>query len=128
MFKRKRKERLPDELTRAFMRTAVLVDEAQRALVAAVPTSRDPGIPVADAIDAFDQRLELARASMTAWRDDRLAHEWTKCSDVLREAHENANQLRLEAGLTFEQLNARVGDVLYPLESFADVEREIRRR
>jgi len=129
MFKRKKTDALPDEIRRAFMRSAVLVEETQRALIAAIPTSRDPGIPLHEAIDAFTRALEIARGSVAAWRDERLAHEWTKCSQALDEARRLSEGLRLAAGgLTFEQLNARVGDVLYPLETFADVEAEIRRR
>jgi hypothetical protein len=66
---------------------------------------------------------------MAPWRDERVAHEWTKCVEGIREARAQAVALqRIDVDLTFEQLNARVGDLLYPLEAFADAERDFRRR
>jgi hypothetical protein len=108
---------------------AGLVDEAQRALIAAVPTSRNPGRPLTDALDAFLAALGTLDAAMPTWRDDRVAHEWTKCSEGIGQARDQAKALRQQdEELTFEQLNARVGDVLYPLEAFADAERDLRGR
>lgn len=129
MFRRRPKDPLPEEIRRAFSVAAGLVDEAQRALIAAVPTSRNPGIPLTDALDSFLAALRTLDAAMPAWRDDRVAHEWTKCSDGIEQARDQAEALRKQdVELTFEQLNARVGDVLYPLEAFADAERGLRRR
>ncbi|MGZ6509447.1 MAG: hypothetical protein ACXVD7_10445 [Actinomycetota bacterium] len=129
MFRKRRASPLPDAVRRGFGITAGLVDGAQRALIAAIPTSRDPGIPLEAALDAFLGRLDGLEASMPAWRDEGVMHEWTKCSNAIREAREQAEALRaVETELTFEQLNARVGDVLYPLEAFADTERDLRRR
>lgn len=129
MFRKPPKDPLPEEIRRAFSVAAGLVDEAQRALIAAVPTSRNPGVPLADALEAFLVAVRTLDGAMPAWRDDRVAHEWTKCSDGILQAREQAEMLqRLDVNLTFEQLNARVGDVLYPLEAFADAERDLRRR
>jgi hypothetical protein len=129
MFRKRRSSPLPDTIRRAFAVAAGLVDEAQRALIAAVPTSRNPGVPLADALDAFIVVLGALDDAMPAWRDERLAHEWTKCAEGIREARAQAGTLRrIDAELTFEQLNSRVGDVLYPLEAFADAERDVRRR
>jgi len=129
MFRKRARDQLPDEIRRGFAISARLVDEAQRALIAAVPTSRNPGAPLGDALEAFLTALRTLDDSMPAWRDERLAHEWTKCSDGIREARAHAEALqRNDAELTFEQLNASVGDVLYPLEAFADAERDLRRR
>jgi hypothetical protein len=128
MFHRK-KQPLPERVRRGFAVAAGLVEGAQRALIAAIPTSRDPGVPLAEALDAFLERLDEIVGTMQAWQDDRVAHEWTICAKGVHEARAQAELLRAEqTELTFEQLNARVGDVLYPLEAFADVERDLRRR
>ena len=66
---------------------------------------------------------------MQAWKHDSVAHEWTKCSEAIEEAREAAQRLKsLNVELTFEQLNAQIGDVLYPLEAFVDAESSLRRR
>jgi hypothetical protein len=129
MFRKRAPDPLPEKIRRGFAIAAGLVDEAQRALIAAVPTSRNSGVPLGEALEAFLLALENLNDSMPAWRDDRLAHEWTKCSDGVREARAQAEALQQrDVELTFEQLNAAVGDVLYPLEAFADTERDLRRR
>jgi hypothetical protein len=129
MFRKRRSDPLPETTRRAFAVAAGLVDEAQRALIAAVPTSRNPGVPLAGALDAFIAALSALDDAMPAWRDERVAHEWTKCAEGIREARSQAMALQsIDVELTFEQLNARVGDVLYPLEAFADADRDIRRR
>src|SRR5437660_1533088 len=116
MVRKRPRDPLPEEIRRAFSVAAGLLGEAQRALIAAVPTSRNPGVPLADALVAFLAALGPLDDAMPAWRDDRVAHEWTKCSDAIREARDEAETLqRQDAEFTFEQLNARVGDILYPL-------------
>ena len=125
----RRRNDADDPIRKGFGRVASSVDHAQRSLIAAVPTSRDPGVPLDDALDRFLEGLTDAEAAMQAWRDDSVAHEWTKCSDALAEARSAAERLRnLNVGLTFEQLNAQIGDVLYPLEVFVEAESSLRRR
>jgi hypothetical protein len=129
MFRKRRSDPLPDTIRRGFAVAAGLVDEAQRALIAAVPTSRNSGVPLTKALDSFIAALRPLDDAMPAWRDERVAHEWTKCSDGIREARDQAIAFQIiGVELTFEQLNARLGDVLYPLEAFADAERDFRRR
>ena len=66
---------------------------------------------------------------MPSWNDGTFAHEWTKCSQAIIEARAAAERLKdLNIELTFEQLNAQIGDVLYPLEAFVDAESRLRRR
>jgi hypothetical protein len=118
-----------DGVRAAFDRVTSTVAAAQRALLAAIPTSRDPGIPLAQALAEFGKLLREAADAMPGWRGDHTVHEWTKCSDALARAQKEAASLRLEPGtLGFERLNARVGDVLHPLETFAEVERAMRKR
>ena len=127
-FLRRRKD-ADDPIRKGFGRVASSVDHAQRSLIAAVPTSRDPGIPLGDAIAHFLAGLNDAEAAMQTWKDDSVAHEWTKCSDALGAARAAAEKLKnLNIELTFEQLNAQIGDVLYPLEAFVDAESRLRRR
>ena len=129
MFRRKTKTTVPEDTRRAFGVTAGMVDEAQRALIAAVPTSRHPGMPLAGALRAFLTALDAVEETMPAWRHETTHHEWTNCSEGVHESRTQAEALhRRNADLTFEQLNAVIGDVLYPLEVFADAERDLRRR
>ena len=113
----------------AFASVATDVEAAQRALLSAVPTSRDEGVPLAQAIASFAQHLSEAARGMGALDRDVLAHGWTKCVEALKTARREADRLRTEPlALDFEVLNARIGDVLLPLEAFAGVERALRRR
>lgn len=114
---------------RAFESLAEPLDAAQRALLAVIPTSRDPGIPLAQGLAAFEAGAREALARMPAWRRDAVEREWLACREALERALAEAERLRLEpAELDFEALNARVGDVLAPLEAFADAERRLRKR
>lgn len=107
---------------------AAALDSAQRALLAAIPTARDPGVPLAGAIAAFEDGLRQTEALMPAWRTPATATHYDRCARAIVEARGQAERLRLEPGrLEFEVLNARVGDVLHPLEVFADAERVLRR-
>jgi hypothetical protein len=126
---RRRTNAQDDPLRRAFGVVASRVDHAQRILLSAVPTSRGQGIPLRDAIAGFLQGLDDAEAGMASWNEKGVAHEWTKCSDAIAEARTAAQRMMaLDVELTFEQLNAQIGDVLYPLEAFIDAESRLRRR
>lgn len=113
----------------AFLEVAEALDAAQRALLGAVPTSRHPGIPLGEAIASFRRRLAEAEARMPAWRRDATADVHDRCAAALDAARAEAETLAGEPGpLGFERLNARIGDVLHPLEEFAEAERALRRR
>lgn len=64
---------------------------------------------------------------MEHWTGDDIAELRERCRTSI--AHADAESTRLlDAGpLSFEALNARVGDVLHPLEELADAERQLRR-
>lgn len=129
MLFRRRAGAREEPFLRAFGVVASRIDHAQRSLLAAIPTSRDAGVPLRDALDAFLQGLQDAEAAMPSWNEDRFAHEWTKCSEGIAEARAAAKRLKnLNIELTFEQLNVQIGDVLYPLEPFVDAERRLRGR
>lgn len=107
---------------------AAALDAAQRALLHAIPTSRDEGIPLAEAIAAFERGLRDTEALMPGWRSKETEALHDRCARAIDDAREEAERLRLEPRrLEFETLNARVGDVLHPLEVFADAERTLRR-
>jgi hypothetical protein len=125
LFRRKAPDPEAQAIRAEFTAVAVEVDAAQRALLAAIPRPRDEGVPLAEALLSFDQAIARARAALEPLDD---AQVWAACGAALDEAATLAGHLRLEpAELTFEALNARVGDVLHPLEIFADVERALRR-
>lgn len=114
----------------AFRRVTGELDAAQRVLLAAVPTSRDTGTPLAEAIDGFLAGLARAESSMSAWRTERTEAVWVRCERALAGARAAAGSLNTDSAagsLGFEALNARLGDLLSPLEEFADVAAEIRR-
>jgi hypothetical protein len=129
VFKRRAQDPELAAARETFNAVADRIDVAQRALLAAIPTARDPGVPIAQALKAFGAALDDASVAMEGWRDARRNEHRDRCASALKEARDQAEQLRLHAGdLDFEQLNARVGDVLYPLETFAEVERKLRKR
>jgi hypothetical protein len=123
-----RRKAATDPVIEAFGLVAERIDAAQRSLLAAIPTARDPGIPLAEALAAFEMQLTETEGLMPAWRGAQTAEAHDRCTQALRSARAEAQRLRLEAGtLGFEALNARVGDVLHSLDEFADAERALRR-
>lgn len=124
LLRKRRSDPAAESIKAAFEPVATAVEAAQRALLAAIPTARDPGVPLGQALAAFGVRLEQAQTAAAglpaAWRD--------RVGAPLAEARARAGSLRLvESALGFEALNARVGEVLHPLEDVADIEREVRR-
>jgi hypothetical protein len=111
----------------AFGPLAERLEATQRALLAAVPTARDPGVPLAAAIESFERGLDEVESMMPAWQTAGNDERWHACAQALELARRQTQALRRDGpDLDFEALNARVGDVLEPLEVFADVERELR--
>ena len=129
-FRRKKADPELDAALEAFRRVTAELDAAQRVLLAAIPTSRDTGTPLVEAIDGFLAGLARAETAMDGWRAARTEQLWQRCATALVEAHAEARRLRDDpnsAKLPFEPLNARLGDVIAPLAEFADVAPEIRR-
>jgi len=117
------------EARAAFRRVTSLLDSAQRALLAAVPTSRDQGVPLGQALGAFLSGLAETDVAMQAWRTLAVEPLWERCHTALAQARAAAERLAGDAARTplgFEALNARLGDVLSPLEEFADVAAALR--
>jgi hypothetical protein len=129
---RRRPERLGRELD-GFRAVVAHVERAKNALTDAVPTTRLPGTPLAEALHVFDEELAAADDEMPAWRSDQLEDAWRACARALDEARALAERLRLgaEAPAGFEGLIGTIGDLLAPLDAFeeaADRFRELRRR
>lgn len=111
----------------AFAAVASSVERAQRALLAAIPTARDRGAPLRQALEGFEAWRSRAAAGMAAWRHERTNAEWERCREALDRARAEADRLRAEDGPPgFEVLNVRIGEVLDPLEAFRDAERALR--
>jgi hypothetical protein len=104
------------------------VEAAKAALVAAVPTARVEGRPLADAVLGFEEELRAALSGMDAWR--RKEHEplWRDCRDGIEDALRRAERARVVApALDFEALVDLIGEMMAPLDPFADAERTLGR-
>ena len=112
----------------AFRLCAAELNSAQRALLAAVPTSRDEGIPLAEAIDGFLAGLDRIEAKMPGWRIEQTEDAWKDCFGVLAAARAEALRVKENPPNGFEALNARLADVIAPFEQFAYAALSLRRR
>ncbi len=120
MFRRKR---LPEDLRapfQAFEAVAEALDRAKDALTAAVPATRVPGRPLADALLGFEDGLAEVRSGMAAWWAPEVEMEWRACDEGLAEASRRAEHLRIEADapIGFEALIGAIGDLVEPLDRF----------
>jgi hypothetical protein len=130
------RRRLPEPLRpvlEGFRRVVEHVERAKEGLTDAVPTTRLPGRPLAEALVDFEQELTAADAAMPSWRVDELQDVWTSCASAIAEAREAAERLRLAAAAPagFEALIGTIGDLLAPLDAFgkaAERFRDLRRR
>ena len=114
----------------AFRRVTTELDAAQRVLLGAIATSRDAGSPLDEALDGFLAGVSRAEQAMPSWRIERTEALWRRCAEAIVEARSEAQRLRDDPAtstLAFEPLNARLADVVSPLEEFADVASEIKR-
>ncbi len=109
------------ETLRAFGVTLQHVEEAKAALVRSVRSGRIQGIPLAAGLSSFEDGLRLASGSMPAWRRPETEEHWRRCERALSDALQRAHRLRLERSPElYEELIGEVGDLLDPLEAFAD--------
>ena len=121
------RRRRSSPIAEAFDRVAAHVEEANRALVAAMPSARRAGAPIAEALLAFESAIDAARAEMPGWRDERTETAWSRCLAALEDAETKAEKLRLSAPqLDFEGLAMVLGGLIAPLEAFHDAERVVR--
>jgi|ERR687895_468237 hypothetical protein len=110
-----------------FDRVMDLVERAKADLVQAVPSPRGlPGRPVADAVGAFEDGLARAAAELDEWRtgDPDVRRS---CRLGIEEALARVERLRLDSpALDYEGLVTALGDLLAPLDVFAEAERSFR--
>jgi hypothetical protein len=115
------------EAEAAFSEVVSAIERGKEALVSAVPTARGQGTPLAVALHTFETAIRQARAGMDAWRTAETEEIWQASSSALREAAERAERLRLEApSLDYEGLVMTLGDLMAPLDVFADAARRFR--
>ena len=131
-----RRRRLPPELEEpfaAFGRTLRAIGEAKDALTAAIPTTRLPGRPLAEAIDAFDAALEGVERELPSWRVPDVEDAWQVARSGIERSRREAASLRRRADdpAGFEGLIGAVSAVLDPLDDVAEAAdrfRELRSR
>lgn len=128
-----RRPELPDDLHDAwwtFLDCAQAIEAGRRVLLGTLPTGRVEPAPVAVGVDALRQSLEDVRAWMPAWRLPQLAEDWDECAAAVDEAETQCDELLQVAADTdeLEELLEAVGEVVAPLDAFADAERAWRRQ
>jgi hypothetical protein len=124
LFRRKPIDPQRAALLRAFEPVGEAIEAAQQALLRAVPTFRDDGEPLGFALASFSSNLDLAERALENLPDGRAV---ILCQTAMKAARSEAAKLRLgHDSLVFEALNARVADILFPLEQIADLERDLR--
>lgn len=115
------------ETRAAFSEVVAAIERGKTALVSAVPTARNQGTPLAEALHTFETAIRRARAGMDGWRTAETEEIWEASSSALRDAAERAERLRLEApSLDYEGLVMTLGDLMAPLDVFADAARRFR--
>lgn len=127
-----RKPLLPDELAsawQAFMDCAQVVESGRRVLLSTLPTGRIEPAPIAVGLDALRGALADARDWMPRWEVDEVRPDWEDCRDAMDEAEANLDEVARVAASTgeLEELLEAVGEVVAPLDAFADAERTWRR-
>jgi hypothetical protein len=119
------RRRLPEDLRPAlasFEALAPALDRARSVLTESVPGTRLPGRPLAETLLEFEDRLREVRAGMDAWRTPEVEAQWVAASSGLDEALALADRVRTQAPDPggFEGLIGLIGDLLAPLDAFAD--------
>lgn len=95
------------------------VERAKEAAVSAVPDRRGRARPLADAVFEFEDELRDAAALLAGWAGD--GPQRGLCEAAVAESLRRAEALRMEApALTYEDLVARLAQLIDPLEAFGD--------
>jgi hypothetical protein len=128
-----RKPDLPDDLHEAwwsFVDCAEVIEGGRRVLLGTLPTGRVEPAPIAVGTDAVRRAVADARAWMPRWHLDELDADWRDCVAALDDADAACTGVEEEAASTdeLEELLEAVQGVIDPLDTFADAEREWRRR
>lgn len=125
MFARKR---MPERLAapwKAFRDQAERVEAAREALLGCLPVGRVDPAPVPVGLDLLRDELEAVRAELHAWRVVEVEVEWEACRASVEEALGQVEPARAVAVTTteLEALLEAVGEVVEPLDAWADAER-----
>jgi hypothetical protein len=126
-----RRKAVPPELAEpyaAFEEILTLIGAAKASLTAAMPTTRLPGTPPAEALQAFEEILGKVAQRMGAWRVPEVEDTWRAASDGVRESLGRARALREDPPDIggFEGLIWVVGELLDPLDAFEAAETRLR--
>ncbi len=110
-----------------FGQVVASVERAKEALVAAAPGRRGPGVQLAEALWGFETGIEEARDQMAGWRTAETEAVWRSCLSGLDQSARSAEELRLGAPPEgYEELYARLAELMEPLEAFSDAARRFR--
>lgn len=114
----------------AFLDCAQAIEAGRRVLLGTLPTGRVEPAPVAVGVDALRRSLDDVRAWMPAWRLPEIADAHEDCLTALDDADAALDELLEVAANTaeLEELLDAVGEVVAPLDAFADAERAWRRQ
>lgn len=129
---RRSRDPLPDDLLpawQAFLDCAQVIEGGRRTLLGTMPVGRVEPTPVGLGVDAMAAALDDAEGWMDAWRVAPLEDAWQDCATAIDEARESLGEVRQVAADTdeLEELQEAVGEVVEPLDAFADAERTWRR-
>ncbi|GEM_PF-1184999 len=129
----RRKPDLPEELHTAwwsFVDCAEVIEAGRRVLLGTLPTGRVEPAPIGVGTDAVRRSIADAREWMDQWRFDELEPSWQDCQEALDDAERGLQEVDEVAATTseLEELLESLQGVIDPLDTFADAEREWRRR
>lgn len=129
---RRGRDPLPDDLRpawRAFLDCAAVIEGGRRTLLGTLPVGRVEPRPVGLGVDAMAAALDDADAWMEGWRVAQLEDDWQDCAAAIDGARAQLDEVRAVAASTreLEELQEAVGEVIEPLDAFADAERTWRR-
>lgn len=109
----------------AFHAQAERVETARRALLGCLPVGRVDPAPVPVGLDLVRDELDAVRSELDVWRIPALEAQWDAVRDAVDEAAGAIGEARRVATSSFEleELLEAVGDVVAPLDAWAEAER-----
>jgi hypothetical protein len=111
----------------SFIRFARALDQGSRALLAAVPSARRAGTPLAASVEGFLAGVAAAREELAGWALPALSAEQRASAAALAAAERRARELpQLTRDLEFEHRTEAISEVLDELAPIQAAEREIR--
>ncbi|MPZ88601.1 MAG: hypothetical protein GEU81_11120 [Nitriliruptorales bacterium] len=121
------RKRMPDRLRpawEAFHAQAQKVEAARRALLGCLPIGRVDPAPVPVGLDLVRDELHAVAKELKAWRVAEVEADWRAVREAVAEA-ERAIPRALRTATTtreLEELLDAVGEVVEPLDAWADAE------